>query len=222
MNELIIPPIFPENIKAFFTTKKTPKSNSILPGLPVYRPIQRHTSKVLILDTIDDVEMKRRVADGVITDKRGVVLSVETADCVPILLCDPQIPVIGAVHAGWRGTAGGILINAIKRLVEVFSSRPERILIAIGPSIGGCCYEVDEPVMKAITAITGSRPRRRNGRYLIDLKEENLKQALTVGIPRENIWLSSECTFCSPERFHSFRYEKEKAGRQGGYIFIEI
>lgn len=216
MDDLIIPPIFPKGIQAFFTTKRNYQEVYTLFTVPVFKPVQRHTSRVIVLDG-----MEPQIADGVITDKTDVVLSIETADCVPVLLCDPERPAIGAVHAGWRGTAEGILKNAIKAMEGTFSSDPSRLLIAIGPSIGGCCYEVDEPVYRAITRITGSVYKPSGEKYLVDLKKENLLQALMEGIRRENIWVSSECTLCLHERFYSYRYSKNNTGRQGGFIYIK-
>ncbi len=217
MHDLIVPEIFPEGIKAFFTTKASHEVVSKSLNIPLYKPVQRHTSEVIILNG-----MERLVADGVITDRKGIVLSIETADCVPILLCDPAVPVIGAVHAGWRGTASAIIRNAIRKMKEVFCSEPSRILMAIGPSIGPCCYEVDEPVYRAISSRTGSHYIPRNNKYYIDLPSENIRQALSEGLKEENIWTSKECTRCGHERFHSYRFQGKTAGRQGGFILIEI
>ena len=213
---MIIPPIFPEHIKAIFTTKNSHEEIFRF-GLPVYRPVQRHTEEVIILDGTE-----RKIADGVITEKKGIIIGIETADCVPILLCDPTIPVIGAVHAGWRGTAKGIIKNAIKKMKEFYSSDPSKIFIAIGPSIGPCCYEVDEPVKDAVSRLTGSHYESRNGKYYLNLSMENILQALSEGVKRENIWYSGECTRCNPQRFYSYRFSKNEKGRQGGFIFIEI
>ncbi len=217
MNDLIVPEIFPQDIRAFFTTKRSHDVIHNTLNMPFYRPIQRHTSQVIILDG-----MQRKIADGVITDKKGIMIGIETADCVPILLCDPAIPVIGAVHAGWRGTAAGIIRNAIRKFKEVFCSEPSRLLMAIGPSIGACCYEVDESVYRAISLQTGSHYIPENNKYYIDLPKENITQALSEGLRKENIWTSGECTKCGHERFHSYRAEGRVAGRQGGFILIEI
>ncbi|MFN3740506.1 MAG: peptidoglycan editing factor PgeF [Thermodesulfovibrionales bacterium] len=217
MNDLIEPEIFPEKIKAFFTTKRSHEVIYNTFNRPLYRPIQKHTSRVIILNG-----MQREIADGVITDKKGVMIGIETADCVPVLLCDPALPVIGAVHAGWRGTAEGIIRNAIRKMKEVFLSEPSRILMAIGPSIGPCCYEVDEPVYRAISYQTGSHYTARGNKYYIDLPTENIKQALLEGLREENIWASKECTRCEHERFYSYRFHGKSAGRQGGFILIEI
>lgn len=217
MDDLIVPDIFPEGIRAFFTTKRSHEAMPYTLNMPFYRPVQRHTSQVIILDG-----MQKRIADGVITDRRGIVIGIETADCVPILLCDPAIPMIGAVHAGWRGTAAGILRNAMRKLKDAFCSDPSRILLAIGPSIGPCCYEVDEPVYRALSSQTGSHYTPKNNKYYIDLPAENIKQALLEGVKKENIWTSQECTRCGHERFHSYRLQGKSAGRQGGFILIEI
>ncbi|MBI4681277.1 MAG: peptidoglycan editing factor PgeF [Nitrospirae bacterium] len=212
------------NLKAFFTTKSLNGSLRDLAGfkaLPkfsnrVYLPIQKHTDKVMVLEN----DFKPVVADAVITRKKGVLIGIHVADCVPILLYDKKKSLIGAVHAGWRGTAAQILKNTIKAMQKRFHSSAEDVLIAIGPSIRQCCYEVGEEVKHAVYNVTGegSYYRRQNGKYFIDLSSANMIQALSMGIQEENIYQSDECTFCNPDRFYSYRYTKGSAGRQGGFI----
>lgn len=220
MNEFIVPSLFPDNIDAFFTTRSlgvqldtiSYRKNNIEPSR-IYLPLQRHTSHIIILDG----DMSPRVADGVITQRKNIMIGVQVADCVPVLISDPAKEVIGAVHAGWRGTAEGILRKALRMMKDVFSSDPRDILIAIGPSIKGCCYEVDEDVAESVLRARGINKIFVSGKYYIDLQEENLEQALMEEVRRENIWLSSECTKCNPMRFYSHRNRQDE-GRQAGFI----
>ncbi|MBI4687566.1 MAG: peptidoglycan editing factor PgeF [Nitrospirae bacterium] len=211
-------------INAFFTTK-APNGN--LGGLlntigvskdNVYIPVQKHTNEAVILES----NMEPVVADAVLTKREGVIIGIQVADCVPVLLYDKKKAVIGAVHAGWRGTAGGILKNTISAMHERFGSLTEDIMIAIGPSIRECCYMVGEEVINAVSAVTGEGDyyRRHNGKYIIDLSLANRLQALSLGVPEKNIWQSGECTSCNPQKFHSYRYTNGAAGRQGGFIGI--
>jgi YfiH family protein len=141
---------------------------------------------------------------------------------VPIVLFDEKKRVIGAVHAGWRGTAAQILKKTIKVMVEHFRSSPDNIIMAFGPSIKGCCYAVDSDVNDAVCISTGAGEysSRKNSKFFIDLSSANMVQALSLGVRKDNIWVSKECTFCNPDRFHSYRYHENHAGRQGGFIGI--
>lgn len=184
----------------------------------VYIPIQKHTDKVHVLGS----DMERVVADAVITSNKNVMIGIKVADCVPILLFDKKAGVAGAVHAGWRGTSAGILKRTIEMMQSEFGSLPEDIMAAIGPSIKGCSYEVDDNVMKAVRSASGDGGyiKEAGEKYFIDLAHANRLQAISSGIPEDNIWLSDECTFCNSEKFHSYRYSGEKAGRQGGFIMM--
>jgi hypothetical protein len=122
--QIIIPPIFTGfPVKAFFTTKTSGSDKNAVSKIAgissnsIYLPIQKHTDKVLILDY--DVEPK--IADAVITNRKDILIGVQVADCVPILLYDMQKNVVGAVHAGWRGTAEGILKKTIKAMMDRFA-----------------------------------------------------------------------------------------------------
>ena len=222
MHRLISPELFGRGVMAFFTGKDPgadlraiSKIVNISHG-SIYLPIQKHTDKVLYLDT----SMEPRIADAVVTDRKDVLIGVQTADCVPVLLHDPKQGVIGAVHAGWRGTAAGIVKGTIRFMVERFACRPEHILLAIGPSIRGCSYEVDHEVYDAVSRATGEGAyhEKKGGKYHLDLAAANRLQALSAGVPAANVWTSPDCTFCNPERFYSYRYAKGSTGRQGGFI----
>ncbi len=178
---------------------------------------QEHTDRIIIVDDKGFTEPLK--ADGAITEERGVLLSVKVADCVPILMYDPQKNIVAAVHAGWRGTARGIIINAIGLFKDRYNSSPEEILIAMGPSIRWCCYEVDDRVLSLVRERTGEGEFYiiRNGKTCLDLPSANMYQAISEGVPGENIWISGDCTFCYPERYFSYRYNRTRE-RQGGFI----
>jgi YfiH family protein len=181
-------------------------------------PIQRHTDRVSIIMNLDDKTSIE--ADAIITPLKGVMLGVLVADCAPILVCAPEKCVVAAVHAGWRGTASGILKRTLSLMRKEFNVSPEECIISIGPSIRWCCYEVDLDVLNAIEKETGTcieySKERENGKYCLDIATANQIQSTSLGV--KNIWIAQECTFCYPERFYSYRYYKGPTGRQGGFI----
>lgn len=182
----------------------------------IYLPLQKHTNRIHILaESIEPV-----VADAVITERRDILIGVQAADCAPILLFDSRRMVVGAVHAGWRGTAKGILKTAIDAMSKRFHSSTVDILVAIGPSIRKCCYEVGDDVTEMVQDVTGEGNyyHKDNGKYFLDLSTANSIQALSMGVLQQNIWQSEECTSCNPDRFYSYRRAKGPTGRQGGVI----
>ncbi|MCS7203749.1 MAG: peptidoglycan editing factor PgeF [Thermodesulfovibrio sp.] len=210
--------LYPENLKDYNILALFTGKNFNLDYLtsPLYFPIQRHTDNVLVLkDYID-----RKIADAVITDKRNILIGVKVADCVPILIFDPSAKVVAAVHAGWRGTAKGILKRTIIKMKETFNSNPAHLLIAMGPSIKGCCYEVGQDVIEALKTQTPSEEfiLSFDGKKHVDLSIANLLQALSLNIPKENIWICPDCTYCKSNLYASYRHKKKFAGRQYGII----
>lgn len=212
--------VYPENLKSFgiisFFTEKDFNIRDLQEKYKVYVPIQKHTDTIVVLSKNTNLQ----IADAVITDKKDILIGVKVADCLPILLYDPVIKVIAAVHAGWRGTAKGILKKTIIKMVEIFNSKASDILIAIGPSIKGCCYEVGQEVIEALKNETSSYEYVINftGKKHVDLAIANRIQALSIGINNNNIWISSNCTFCNYLRYASYRFHGKKAGRQYGII----
>ena len=223
---MVFPPVFGSRVKAFFTGKAPGIDLARISEIgsvevrDIFLPIQRHTDEVLVLDS----SFEPRTADAVVTRNNGVLIGVQTADCVPVLLYDRLRHATGAVHAGWRGTAAVILKKTLMVMVERFSCSPADIAVAIGPSIRWCCYEVGYEVIEAVGKATGEGSffRKKGERYCLDLQAANRYQALSMGIPSENIWVSGECTSCFPERFFSYRYAKGPTGRQGGFIGIQM
>jgi len=160
-------------------------------------------------------------ADALLTDLPGVVLTILTADCVPILLYDPVCRVIGAVHAGWKGSHLEIVGKTIRKMTEHYGSRPEEILAAIGPAIGGCCYEVGPEVAEHFREIPGALFPAEGTRSRLDLKTVNRRQLLEAGVRSTHIEVSPVCTACEHEDFFSYRREGGCDGRFMSCIMIE-
>lgn len=142
--------------------------------------------------------------DALLEDAPGAVIAVKTADCVPILLVDERNRAVAAVHAGWRGSVARIALRAVQAMSRRFATNPRDLHAAIGPAIGVCCYEVG-PEVAAQFGI--------EGRAHIDLAAANRAQLLESGVTADRIYTSNLCTMCRPEEFHSFRRDREAAGR---------
>lgn len=158
--------------------------------------------------------------DGLITCTPGVALAVFTADCTPILLHDPVTGAVGAVHAGWRGTAQGIAEKAVKAMVEAYGCQPGHIRAAIGPNIGQCCFQTDADVPQALLSALGDEARaciRPSGeKYYVNLKEANALWLHRCGVG--HIEISPLCTACRQDLFWSHRRVGQQRGSQGGII----
>jgi YfiH family protein len=178
---------------------------------------QVHGNDVRVLDSSGPFR-----CDGLLTDRAGVGVVVQSADCVPLLLWASKSRAVAAVHAGWRGTLARIASRAVSRMSEVYGASDEDIHAAIGPAIRVCCYEVGDEVISAFAesgrdADRISRPGTRERRHL-DLVEENRAQLISSGVSAERIHDSRICTFCENDRFYSFRREGSGVGRIFGAI----
>ena len=222
MNLLIFPDLMRNHVTAFFTGKvpgaDLPQISKVL-GIDagkIYMPIQKHTDKIAFIES----RFSPLIADALITKEHGVFIGVQVADCVPILLYETTKGIMAAVHAGWRGTAGAILQKTIRAVVDRYNCLEENICIALGPAIRGCCYNVDFDVMHAVSRATGPGDYAVNkaGKYCLDLPRANRCQALSMGVPEKNVWLSEDCTFCRPDMYYSYRFAKGTTGRQGAFI----
>jgi len=149
--------------------------------------------------------------DALIENTTGAVVAVKTADCIPILLADARLHAVAAVHAGWRGAAAGVAQHAVAAMRRSFGSEPADLYAAIGPGIGKCCYEVGPEV----AAQFGGQ-----GRGHLDLPDAIRRQLLETGIAPARIQMSDLCTMCMPAEFHSYRRDREAAGRMHSFIGI--
>ncbi len=150
--------------------------------------------------------------DALITKQKNIMLTILTADCVPILLFDKKQNIISAVHAGWKGTEQKIVYKTIEKMKEIFNSNPKDILATIAPSIGKCCYEVDWRVSKHFKEIENAY-ENRGKKQMLDLPYINKVQLLQAGIDEHNIELSNVCTACEVKNYFSYRKEKGCSGR---------
>lgn len=161
--------------------------------------------------------------DALITNEPGVGLVVFTADCTPILLHDPVTGAVGAVHAGWRGTASGIVKKCVEAMVKEYGCDPADLCCAIGPNIGQCCFETDADVPEAMIAALGDEAdpfiEKWDGKFHVDLKELNALWLRKAGV--RNIEISISCTACRPDRFWSHRKVGNDRGSQGAIIICK-
>jgi YfiH family protein len=197
--------------------------------------------------TADDIN-KPLKGDGLMTDRPGVLLGIQTADCIPVLVADRKNRAVAAFHAGWRGTLARIVENGVGRMRLEFGSGPENLIASIGPGIGQCCYSVGDEVrqqfdsqftyapelfrevydsnpvkekypMLFLTARAPGHSELGPGMHL-DLVEANRRQLLAAGLKKGSIFVTGQCTGCNTDRFFSHRIEWGFTGRMMSVIGI--
>jgi YfiH family protein len=194
---------------------------------------QVHGAAISVISRGTTPTHDRPEADALVSNNPTVAIAVRVADCVPVLLADRKTGAVGAVHAGWRGTAARAAVAAIDALIGEFGTRPADVIAAIGPSIGPCCYEVGSELVDAFAAAGHARssidrwfaatpvprgsfggvPSASAGPLRLDLPAANRDQLILAGVPESQIHLSGLCTAMHLDVFTSYRVEKEKAGR---------
>lgn len=156
-------------------------------------------------------------ADGIVSGEPQHWVGIRTADCVSILIADPVHHCVGAIHAGWRGTAGDIVSSAVSRMGHLWGSRPQDLIAAIGPAIGLCCFEVGPEVAAEFFMLF---PESTDVPKRIDLPEANRRQLLAAGLRNEAIDIAGLCTKCGPAEFDSWRRDREASGRMVSAIRV--
>ena len=179
---------------------------------------QTHSDNIAVIDrevTLgwDALETAVENCDALITNQKGVMLTVLTADCVPILLFDPIQNVVATVHAGWKGTQQAIVYKTIKKMETMFACEAKDMLAAVAPSIGVCCYEVGDEVIQYFLNDKQAYIEKENGKYMLNLPYINIRQLLEVGLEEKNIEASEVCTSCEVESYFSYRKEQGCSGR---------
>jgi YfiH family protein len=236
LEAIITVPLFAKGLVGvyhFFGTKiaaDLPVSDRNGPLWRVVTVHQVHGMEVLVLDQRSARYPKSsndaHGYDAIVTNQPGVLVTVETADCVPILLLDPVRGVSAAVHAGWRGTLGGIVPKTVAVMQNRFGCSLRSIRAAIGPSIGVCCYEVNGPVLgpmkrsfpywaEVVEDVKGTKAR-------LDLRGFNRRQLEEVGIGPARIETVNLCTACHPDLFYSYRRDGASTGRMSSGIGFTV
>jgi YfiH family protein len=188
---------------------------------------QVHGADVLAIRELPDRAGMRAAVpvDAVVTDRRGLVLTVLTADCLPILLADTKLRVIAAVHAGWRSSVAGIARNAVGTMMSAFGSDAGDITAALGPAIGKCCFEVGPEVVAAVREAFGFGgdfiEMKANGKGMLDLVGLNRAALMEAGLRESAIESADLCTYDNDDLFHSYRREGETTGRMLAGIMIQ-
>lgn len=154
--------------------------------------------------------------DGLMTSEAGVPLTMNFADCTPLLFCDPVNHAVAVSHGGWRGTAGNIAAATLERMHEAYGTDPGNVLAAIGPAIGACCFEVGQDVMDQFAALFSPAEleelaRQAGEKYYLDLAKANRMLLLRAGIRPDHLEEAHICTYCRDDLFFSYR----KASRHG-------
>jgi polyphenol oxidase len=209
---------------------------------------QFHSNLVVHAKASDAAREQPRRGDGLMTDEPGLLLTIQTADCIPILVADRRRRVVAAFHAGWRGTVRRIVESGVGRMRLVFGSRPEDLIAAIGPGIGVCCYAIGEEVISAFESqfayarelfreVYDADPVRKKYPMLflnqrapghgsigpqlhVDLIEANRRQLLAAGLSAESIRMAGGCTQCHMDLFFSHRASGGRTGRMMAVIGI--
>ncbi|MCI8331635.1 MAG: peptidoglycan editing factor PgeF [Clostridiales bacterium] len=173
-----------------------------------------------------DVGLGRFEADGFVTKAKNVALCIKIADCVPVLFHDPVSQVIGACHAGWRGTAAGIAPITVEHMCRL-GAKQENIQAAIGPCIHSCCYEVSEDFKEAVTGLQSPafadqfiHPLAVTGKYKADLCGMNQFLLTKAGVPAQNINICPACTCCRPDLYFSHRASGGVRGTMAAVISL--
>jgi YfiH family protein len=187
----------------------------------VFRPVQRHTARVVALRHGQTLPSPRTEADGAATGSPGTVIAVASADCVPLLLFDPVRRCGAAIHAGWRGTLEGIASVGVSLLCTEWGARPPDLRAVLGPCIRACCYRVGAEIPERFAR--RGRPLREcfredGGGYIFDLEAANRTLLEQSGVPAGSIRTAGMCTRCRGDLFPSYRRDGAGAGRLLGYL----
>jgi len=220
-------------------------------GLVTLRQIHSSLIRRVSAKDIREIGMSAVLkGDGLMSDEPGVLLGIQTADCIPVLVADRKQRAVAAFHAGWRGTLARIVENGVGRMRLEFGSRPQDLIASIGPGIGQCCYAVGEEVRQQFESqfdyaqelfreVYDADPVRQKYPMLfltarapghsdigpaihLDLAEANRRQLLAAGLRKRAIFLTGQCTGCRTDRFFSHRIERGFTGRMMSVIGVAL
>jgi len=185
---------------------------------------QMHGDDVKTVRTLDDAANTDDRSDALVSDLSGILAGVKTADCVPVLLGDPESGTFAAVHAGWRGTVESIVAKAVAKMKENFGTNPKDLVCAIGPAAACESYEIGQDVIDAFEKNFASSGKyftpTSEGHALIDLHLANKDQLIATGVQAKNIFTAPFCTMKRTDLFFSYRIEKKKYGKTGRLLSV--
>jgi YfiH family protein len=181
---------------------------------------QMHSSSVRRVGRTDETERALLWGDGLMTSESGMLLGIQTADCLPVLVADRRLRAVAAFHAGWRGTMKRILEKGVHAVADEFGSRPEDLTAAIGPGIGSCCFIVGREVQQLFQAQFSYADELFTPDMHLDLVKANRRQLVAAGLAPEAIFVVGECTSCRTDRYFSYRAERGKTGRMMAVVGI--
>uniref|UniRef100_A0A7V4JPI2 Purine nucleoside phosphorylase n=1 Tax=Thermodesulfobacterium geofontis TaxID=1295609 RepID=A0A7V4JPI2_9BACT len=223
--ELISPPIFKDIFVLGVFSHKLPypfnfNSLNVLNSFKFFFPKQIHSTKIIKLEeslfSKTSISLFKIEGDAVYTFSKNIFIGIRTADCVPILITSKYADFVASVHAGWKGSINRILFKFLQKIIDL-DIKPENILIAIGPHIKVCCYEIGEEVIEIIRR-NFENPERfilfKNKKTFLNLEKLNYYQALECSVPKGNIWISKDCTYCLKDKYWSQRFHKERRSFQ--------
>ncbi len=193
----------------------TRSSSDWLEDRPTATVRQIHSDKVLVAGGPGCLGE----GDAIISKRPGLALAIRTADCLPVLIADPANRAVAAIHAGWRGTVLGIAPKTVQAMQEQFGSRPEDLVVVVGPGIGPCCFEVGPEVAIQFAEYFPER-QDLEGRARIDLAETLRRQLRRNGVTVRQVATPELCTVCRADLFHSYRRDQEEAGRMVSAIGV--
>jgi YfiH family protein len=186
---------------------------------------QIHGNDVLVLKQENAIPQEPNLpkADAIISNIPKLVVSMFFADCLPIYFWDPIHHAGGIAHAGWRSTLLGISEKTVEMMQEVFGTKPDDLIVVLGPSIGPCCFEVQKDVEEPFLKRFGeSVCIQKNGKTFIDLWEANKLVLKGKGVKMENVEEAKLCTSCNENLFFSYRRDKGNTGRMAGFLQINF
>ncbi len=181
---------------------------------------QIHSDRIIIVDESMDFDNPPE-CDALITNRPNIPLMVMSADCTPILLYDPIKRVIGCVHAGRAGTLKEILPKTIQAMSKGYRTHVDNLQVSLGPSIHGCCYEINETIAKEVVSNKMDDALRREGeKVYLDVNTILRIQLNALGVKKENIEIINECTSCNSATYFSYRADAQHTGRISGIIML--
>ena len=188
------------------------------PPDPGYVNLQQTHSNIVI-EAVQGAQGVLGEGDGLITNQPGIWIGVRSADCAPLILADPVHRAVAAVHAGWRGTVGGIAVRSIERMRDSFGTSPGDVVAAVGPAIAPCCFEVGAEVAREFKPWWPERTDL-DRKTMIDMPGTLFRQLIAAGLTAAKIDVNPACTRCGVDRLHSFRRDREAAGRMVSAVRI--